>query len=80
MIDEEKLYFINIPPEVQDEIYSKTLEYLNELNIDYNTHIYLVSTPIVNDMGKFYFKCYLRNEPGLSKSLNDKSDFIIFYS
>ena len=33
MIDDEKLFFINTPVDIQDEIYYKTIEYLNEIDI-----------------------------------------------
>ena len=31
MIDDEKLFFINTPVDIQDEIYYKTIEYLNDI-------------------------------------------------
>lgn len=80
MIDDEKLFFINTPVDIQDEIYYKTIEYLNEIDIEYNSYIYLVFTPIANNIGKFYFKGYIKNEPILTKNFDNKSDFIIFYS
>lgn len=80
MIDEEKLYFIDTPVEVQEEIYYKTIEYLNGINLDFNSHIYLIFTSISNNSSKFYFKCYLKDKPELVKKPEDNPDFIIFYS
>ena len=80
MIDEEKIYFIDTPVEIQDEIYHKTIEYLNNINIDYNSHVYLFFSPVPDNNGKFYFKCHLKNQYISSKYLGDEPNFIIFYS
>lgn len=80
MIDEDKVYFINTPVEIQEEVYYQTIEYLNELKIDNRFYIYLVFMPIANLNNKFYFRVYLRKSIENAKNIDGEANFIIFHS
>ena len=80
MIDEDKIYFINTPVEIQEAIYYETLEYLQSLNIDNRLNVYLVFTQVPNLNNKFYFKVYIRQYSENAKMIDDEPDFIIFHS
>lgn len=69
---EDNIYFIDTPPDVQDEVFYQILEKLENLNIRDNVYLKLVSS--INIPNKHYFNVYT----GKSFNPNAIPEFLIF--
>jgi hypothetical protein len=73
-MNEDNIYFIDTPIEIQDECYYKLLEYLEEINFDKKSNIYLKLSSSINLPGKYFFSVYIQD----SFDINLEPDFLIF--
>lgn len=71
---EDNLYFIDTPVEIQDEIYYKIIEYLNDVPLPNNKNVYLKLVSSYSIPDKYYFNVYIRD----SFDSNLEPDFLIF--
>ena len=73
-MNEDNIYFIDTPTEIQDECYYKILEHLENLSISNDTNVYLKLSSPINLPGKYFFNGYIRG----SFDSNLEPDFLIF--
>lgn len=72
---EDNIYFIDTPPNIQDEIFYKIAEYLKNYEIN-DKNVYLKLVAAVNIPDKYFFNAYI----GESFNPEANPDFLIFLS
>lgn len=78
MINEDNVYFVNTPIEIQNSEYNKIIQKLNILNISNEKIIYVKFAPVANLEGKYYFEIYIKNSITHNEMLINDPEYIIF--
>jgi hypothetical protein len=79
MIEADNLFFINVPPEIEDEYFEKILNYINDnMDLDKDTSVHLHFLSFYNIMGKACFKAELKYKNSCTKAIDNESNFLIF--
>lgn len=79
-MNNDNIYFLNTPSEIEDEVYYEILEKLEEVDIDNQSYIYIKFTQVFNLPNKYFFKIYI-SKTILGEDINDREpDLLIFLS
>lgn len=79
-MNNDNIYFLNTPSEIEDEVYYEILEKLEEVGIDNQSYIYIKFTQVFNLPNKYFFKIYI-SKTILGEDINDREpDLLIFLS
>lgn len=79
-MNNDNIYFLNTPSEIEDEVYYEILEKLEEVDIDNQSYIYIKFTQVFNLPNKYFFKVYI-SKTILGEDINVREpDLLIFLS